>query len=311
MALTLTATEVEMYAGTSLFQYQLLDYFGESSMRFMGPKAAEVINQTVVQSGTAANFADGQSHLSGAATIKGVEIPLTPPLKARVDVKRSDVDTRPDMNLLSDLGENHGMAVARGRTVRLMNVLSYAANAASQEFEVDTETTSNDLGDLIAAGIESIAVAMDTAGVPETNRYGLLYPAGFYKLGLATKIQTKDNGGLGNIQTFGGPNAVLPYLNFQIANCGLGFGTDWTDSAYNTPFTGVPTGWRYDMTGVLGIFWHKDAFAVRHQTTLERSAEWLPEHQSWLTMSRLHFGAKVLGNGMDAGLYILIDDDDS
>ena len=298
--------DLEVYAGEVMAAYQFQDFFGTNGMRYFGMKPTEKINLPIIseKNNGAKGLADGADHAPDDAQIGALEIPLwTLPVKSGDLVKRSDVDVRPDLNVLQTLGAQHGRNVGKGKTIRYLNCLASAAATASN-FKVQDYTTSVG-AENVRQGVEDIMAAMDALGIDPVGRYGMLKPAPYYKLAQVESVIRGDWGGAQNIKNIGGNGQVLNYLNCNIKNCGLGLGTDWTNSTYNTMFGASDTALvRADMAtkDVYGVFWHQDSWAMREQVRPENSLEWLAEKQSWLVLSRWHAGYATLQSG---GIWVL------
>jgi len=298
--ITLSQTETEVFGGSVLEAYQHRDYFGEDWTIFYGMRASEKVNVPVFAAAVAENLDDGGSH-DGSAQIDGVEVPLDLPVKAFVDIKKSQVDTRPDLNLLTNTGRALGRAVGYGRTVRIANRMMFDADAAGNTVS-GAYTAGTATGENIAQGMESIAAEMDDLGIDSADRYGLLKPTQFYSLrGVARVISRDFTQGQSNNQAVGGNLSMLEYLSFMIRNCGGLFGIDWTDAsdhgAENLPVD-------FDALAIVGLFWHKESTAIRHQTGLEANVEWIHRDQVWMPIARLHMGVQTV---KVAGVWLLVD----
>lgn len=293
-AITLTTTDLEVFGIGVLEAYQHRDYFQEDWALFQGMTAGEVINTPVMQEGEAVNRADGSAH-AGTAQMIGTEIPLVDPLKSFVDILKTQVDIRPDLNLLTTVGRQVGRDVGTGRSIRIANHLASIANTNSNEETGDFQSDSG-LGVRVKDGIKAIAAAFDDDGVDSEMRFAMLKPDAFYALRGETEVISSDFTQGQNInQAIGGNMAILNYLNITIRNMGGIFGVDWTDSAHvakNLPTS--PTNMAYDQTDVTGIFWQHDSWAVRHQTGLETNVDWIHRDQVWMPIARLHMGMAVI-----------------
>ena len=303
--ITLTDTETEVFGVGVLEAYQHRDYFSEDWLLFAGMTAGEVINVPIMSQIWAQNKPDAEDH-AGAATLTGTEVQLVDPIKAFTDVMKTQADIRPDLNLLTNVGRAIGRAVGFGRTLRIANHLIYhadsAANIITADFSPDTPA-----GTTTMQAVKDIMSAFDDAGIDEGNRYGLLKPTQFYSLrGLAEVISKDFTQGQAVNQSIGGNMAMVNYLNCDIRNMGGGFGIDWTTSDYDNLKLPSESGvtMEFNNNAVVGLFWHKEAAVVRHQTGLEASVDWIPREQVWLSLARLHMGVRALKTD---GLYILVD----
>lgn len=309
MSVTLTATETEVYGGAVFAAYTHGDYFGTSGMQFYGVRPTEVVNVPVTQQGDGKFLDDGDDHTNEDSSMVGAEVPLFVPIKSSNLVKRTQVDTRPDLNLLQNLGRQHGRNVARIKTISLLNLLASASDGAGNNIAGDFDATSN-LPAIVKQGVKEIATAMDEAGVPPEGRYGMLRSSLFYELADEDGVMSVDFGGQANRQTIGGNLAPIMYLNIMIKNVGVGFGTDWTASA-QADVVDFPDALKFDMTDIVGVFWHEDAWALRHQTALETVTPFIDHKQSWLVLARLHMGAAEVLTQSDQdnreGVYVLVN----
>ena len=308
MAVTLTTTGTIVFGGAVFSAYMVSDLFGTAGMQFYGVRPTESVNVPVTQQGDAKFLDDGADHANEDSSMIAVNIPLFNPLKSSNLVKKSQVDTRPDLQLLMNLGKQHGRNVGNQKTRALLQIISSdadnAGNSVSKDLDNVTEAT---VQTETRVGIEEIAAAFDEAGIPADGRRGMLKSTSWYKLLGSDGVISKDFGGQANRQTAGGNLGVINYLNFDIMNCGVGFAEDFTDSSAAHTAIKYPT--EFDMTNVFGVFWHEDAWALRHQTELENSAEWSAEKQVWLVLARLHMGAKTImtdsGQSSRDGIHVL------
>lgn len=286
--LQLTATDTEVFGVGVLEAYQHRDYIQEDWLLFEGMTAGELINVPVFQTVIASNKPDGESH-AGAATMLGSEVPLFNPIKAFVDIAKTQADIRPDLNLLTNTGRALGRAVGYGRTLRIANGLIKGASGAG-----NAKQAANLNGDTVRKTIELIAAEMDDDGVDEGTRYGLLKPSAFYALRSEPAVISSDfTQGQNRNNEIGGNMAMVEYLGYMIRNCGGVFGINFLDT---TPHgsKNLPADLAFDNTKVVGVFWHTECAVVRHQTGLEAAADWFPREQVWITISRLHMGFKVI-----------------
>jgi len=304
--ITLTATETEVFGVGVQEAYQFTDFFGEDWTLFQGMTAGEIINVPVFEKVDALNYPDAWDHL-GTATITGHEVQLVDPIKAFVDIMMTQVDIRPDLNIISNTGRALGRAVGYGRTIRVANHMIDHASDASNQTNVDNVDSDSDVvAKRLKNGLQEVAAAFDDAGIPADQRYGLLKPTPFYALrGQAEVISRDYTMGQAHNQNIGGQGSVLEYLNFTIRNAGGLFGIDWTGSDYDHMH--LPLSSEVVMatnnSSVLGLFWHKESTVVRHQTGLRSAVDWIPREQVWLAIARLHMGLKVI---QDDGVHIMV-----
>ncbi len=297
--LTVTGTETEVFAIGVQEAYQHADYFDSGWSIFTGMVAGESLNVPIVSTGEAQNRADGTTHSDGAV-ITAINITLEDPIKAFSDILKTQVDIRPDLNLISQVGAQLGRDVGFGRSLRICNALTKTADAASKSVTDDFNTVSG-LGDTVRDAIKVIMGNMDDDGIPTSMRYGLLSPKLFYSVrGEAEVISVDFTQGQAVNQSIGGNMAGVDYLNCMIKNMGGIFGVNWAASAHVSKL--LPTAMEDDLTDILGLFWHHDAWAVRHQTGLESSIDWIQREQVWMSLARLHMGLKVI---QQDGIWIL------
>lgn len=302
--LALTDTETEVFAIGVQEAYQHADYFDNGWSIFQGMVAGEVLNVPVIQSSEATNKADGTDH-EGSATIESVLIELVDPIKSFSDILKTQVDIRPDLNLIANVGAQLGRDVGTGRTIRIANHLTFTADANSNSVTDDFATISG-LGDTVRDAIASIMGTMDDRGIPASMRFGLLKPKQFYSVRNVAEVISSDFSQGQNVnQSIGGNMAMMSYLNCLIRNVGGIFGINWT-SGHDDANLPTATGKEMadDMTNIVGLFWHHDAWAVRHQTGLESSIDWIQRSQVWMSIARLHMGVKVIQTD---GVFILIN----
>lgn len=303
--LTLTDTETEVFAIGVQEAYQHADYFDNGWSIFTGMVAGESLNVPVMQEGEAENKADGTDH-AGSATMASVNIDLVDPIKSFSDILKTQVDIRPDLNLISNVGAQLGRDVGIGRTIRIANHLSFTADANSKSVTDDFATISG-LGDTVKDAIANVMALMDDDGIPASMRFALMKPKQFYSVrGVAEIVSSDFTQGQNVNQSIGGNMAMMSYLNCIIRNVGGIFGIDWTATAHAGKNLPTATGKEMadDMSNVVALFWHHDAWAVRHQTGLESSIDWIQRNQVWMSIARLHMGVKVIQTD---GLFILIN----
>ena len=306
MAVTLTNTDTEVFGGEVFAAYQVADLFGTEMMQFYGMRPTEAVNVPVTQGGTGKFLADGADHTNEDSSIIGVTVPLFTPLKSSNIVLKSQVDVRPDLRLLENLGKQHGRNVGQQKTKTILQILSKSADDAGN-------SVSRDLDNATLApfetkeGIKTIATAFDEEGVPSDGRFAFLRSQIFYELADQDGVMSLDFGGQANRQSVGGNRDAIRYLNFTIINCGIGFGEDFTDSSAAHTAIAYPT--EFDMTSVWGLFWHEDSWALRHQTQVESTVGWVEEKQVWLVLARLHMGNKAIytdsGQTNQDGIHVL------
>ena len=308
MAVALTLTETEVYGGAVFAAYTHTDYFGTTGMQFYGVRPTEVVNVPVTQQGDASFLDDGADHTNEDSSFIGAQVPLFDPIKSSNLVKQTQVDTRPDLAILENLGRQHGRNVGRVKTIGLLNLLAGAADGAGNNISGDFDGAS-DLGAEVKNGVKAVATAMDEAGVPPEGRHMMLKSSSFYELADQDGVMSVDFGGQANRQRIGGNLAPIMYLNILILNVGVGFGQDWTD----TTLGGIdfPTALDHDMTQVHAVAWHEDAWALRHQTQLQTVTPFIDHKQAWLVLARLHMGAAEVMTQSDQdnreGIYALVD----
>jgi len=297
---TLTDTDIEVFSGRVLASYQHRDYFGEDLLMFTGQTAGEIINQPVIleNSTGATNEPDGGDH-EDVANITGVDIPLVDPIKSYSDILKTQVDVRPDLNLIENVGAQLGRDVAIGRNLRIANYLHGVAIAEGQTRSLILAGTGTDTGDAVQELIEIIAAEFDDNGIPDDQRYMFMKPTYFYALRSKPAVISSDFTQGQNInQAIGGNMSVLSYLNFTIRNMGSVFGTDWTATApgagKNLPNASSGTDMNVNQTTTVAVCWHTGSTMVRHQTGLQASIDWIQRQQVWMSIARLHMGIKTV-----------------
>lgn len=293
-------TEVEHYGMRAQLQYQHSDRFGETRMDFYGARPAESVNVPVWQNQDAINKADNTDHLGFETEVEGASIPLFAPVKAPSSIGRDKVDTRPDLQMLTKMGDKAGQSVGEGKTIRIANFLAKVAFTAGNIVTIDAEANDSTAPGEVKKVAKHIAAVWDRLGVPETQRFGKLESGLFYELPESQQVYGREYGGAASIQNLH-QFIEIPYLNFMVGNMGKPFGTDWTAS--EVEHLALPTPSQFDMTDVVGIFWHGPSWALRHQTNVEYNAEWVPHMQAWLTMARLHMGYKEIQTD---GIYVVM-----
>lgn len=287
MAVDLSNTETEVFGGAVYMAYIHGDMFGTTGMQFYGVRPTEVVNVPVVRAGQAMFLDDGADHTNEDSSMTGVQVPLFKPLKSSNIIKQSQVDVRPDLSILENLGKQHGRNVARMKTITILQMLAKSSDLAGNDVAAPGAGWAGATGADIKAGVKDIAAAMDLAGVPAEGRHGMMKSDLWYELVDLEGVIRKDFGGKANVQTAGGNGAVINYLNFDIKNCGVGFGTNW--DALGTSLD-IPDAIQKDLTKSFAVFWHEDAWALRHQTSLHVVTPFIDHKQAWLCLARLHMG---------------------
>jgi hypothetical protein len=299
---SLTDTDIEVFSGRVLTSYQHRDYFGEELLMFQGMTAGEIVNQPIMEENAtgAQNLADGGDH-DDEAVMVGHEVQLTLPIKSFSDILKTQVDVRPDLSLIENVGAQVGRDVGIGRTLRISNYLLDQAVTATQTRALTLAPSSAvTVGEQVAHVIEIVAAEFDDAGIPDDQRYMFMKPTHFYALRALPNVISSDFTQGQNInQAIGGNMSVLNYLNFTIRNMGSVFGTNWLSSledGKNLP-TQTSTGhtnMRMDQTTTVALAWHTGSTIVRHQTGLQASIDWIQRQQVWMSIARLHMGIKTV-----------------
>lgn len=302
---TLTGHEVEVYTGEVITAYSLTDMFPRDWSRWRGMVPAEVLNQPVITPGLAKHFDDDQDHINQDATLVSAEIPLFVPLKAMNRLKYDTIDVRPDLNLLREFGEAHGISIGEGKTIRLLNFLAKAADTAGNVIEINGGLEDPvALSAEIKGAYEDAASNMDELKVTDRGRKSFLKSRMFYKLAGSNDVMSKDFGsGAANRATVGGNMATLNYINIDIKNIGLGFGVDWTFSDYDD--LALPEALEFDMSNVLGVVWQRDSWMLREQVMPMTSIDALENLQVWQILARYKFGVKELQTD---GIWVIKDE---
>ena len=299
---SLTDTAIEVFSGRVLTSYQHRDYFGEDLLMFQGMTAGEIVGQPVMQENAdgAQNLADGGDHDDEAVMI-GVDVNLVDPIKSFSDILKTQVDVRPDLALIENVGAQVGRDVGIGRTLRISNyLLDQAVNATQTRALTLAPTSAGTLGEQVAFLIEIIAAEMDDNAVPDDQRYMFMKPTHFYALRALPAVISSDFTQGQNInQAIGGNMSVLNYLNFTIRNMGSVFGTDFLLAAHDpknlpTQTSTGHTNMRMNQTDTIALCWHTGSTIVRHQTGLQASIDWIQRQQVWMSIARLHMGIKTV-----------------
>lgn len=290
MAVTLTGIETEVYSGKVHLQFQAGDVYGTSGMIFYANRPTEVINDPVITGDVFGRHeADGSDHTAEDNAMVGVEVPLFEVIKSRTSIPYSKINVRPDLGMVGRFGTKNGRNLATGKTIRLNNALAKVADTAGNTIDVDENATDGTAPRKCREAIEELAGLMDNLGVPGDMRRGVLSPRFFYKLGSEQGVIRRDYGGKANAQTLG--SSSLEYANFTMVKSPLGFGVDYTATAQAG--LALPSPLMFDMTDVLGVFWHPEAWALREQE-FSSAVDNIPEKQIVQLLSRYHMGFKEI-----------------
>lgn len=297
MPMTLTDAELTVFSSRVIASYSIGDLYGTDCMIHFGPEDGENMNvPTYIIPDDAGNFADGQSHLGRTAQIVGSDIPVYDPIKSFNDVPRQKVKTRPGLRLLENLGQVHGQAVAKTKTEQLTAFLAQVAEDNDNIVEVDLSTMSKRTEE-IDRGLEEIQARFDDAEVPPTDRFARVNTTVWYTLPRIPHYWSKDFGGVAKIQGYGADEDVHLY-NFRIRQCPVAFGVDYSDQSMDD--RDFPEIARHDMTDVLGVFWHKNAWAMRTEEGLLSEFPFVTEQRSYLPLAQIHIGYKNIDPLKDA-----------
>lgn len=298
MTTTLTTVATTIYGQRAFQAYQLSDLFGVDSMVFYGVTAADNINIPIVDGSDAINLPDGGDHtLAGTASMTGVDIPVDDPLKAKNMVRRDDIELRPDLQMLARFGRVHGTRVGKGKTERILQHLTDQAVTATNTTDTNY-TGSSDVGAAVDKDIKALASTWDEDGIPSEGRHIMLKTELFYELPAVRAIFGREFGGQASAQSVS-MSFTIRYLNFFIHNGPIAFGTDFTATASDG--LNLPSGQRTDMTNIRATAWHEDSWALRHQTNLLTSFDWIAFKQAYLVMARLFMGMNTL---QTSGLHV-------
>lgn len=307
---SLTGTELKVYAGSVMHDYILSDFFGSNTMRHFGMTDSEDINMPIMLHGTAAFLDDDRDHTETVSSFVASDIDLFTPLKASNRVKKRTVQERPGLRHLENLGESHGRVVGKMKTQVIMSFLARQADSNGNTVEVDSTPLSG-YGASLKTQLKTIAANMDELEVPAENRFCMMKSSAWYEIADLDGVMSVDFGGQADRQTLGGNTDIIKYINIPIMNVGIGFGTDFADSAYPT----FPVTAEFDMTNVVALVWHKDTFAMREQVTPQTSIDWIPHLQVWQTLTRYQFGLKEMADPSSApegpatkGIWAIVDE---
>jgi hypothetical protein len=291
---TISGTELTTYAGSVQHDYILSDVFSNNTFRHFGPEDTEDINQPIIIHGEAGYRDDDTDHTDQDAEITAADIPLFTPLKASNRVKRRSVDERPGLKHLENLGESHGKSVGRTKTTSIMQFMTGVADSYGNSVDFDFDTTSDGSAAVNAKqAFKDVMANMDELEVDNEDRFAVLKSSVFYELQDQDGVMSVDFGGQANRQTIGGNNDVIKYVNCHIVNVGIGFGTDYTDSS-TYPTLGSETGLGVDMSDIIGIVWQKNAMAMREQTAIIPSIDWVARLQVFQVLTRYQYGLKAV-----------------
>jgi len=290
---------VETFAGFVTHAYQNGDQYGTDKCFFGMKSVGEVYNYPVFQPSTAFNEADGLDMYAlmpdNNDDITTTELPVDTPMKDYRLIGLDQIEVRPDLNLGENYAKMLGRALAEGKSIRLNNLLAAAAygtdgsgSPVDNTHDLDVNGSSN-VGTDLKAILNTIAATWDETGVPADGRHMMLKSTLWYELLGVPGIITKEYGGQANVQR---PGEVIIYANTIIHNGKVGFGAvDYTNSAWTER---LPSKYRYNMSNVLAVAWHEEAWALRHWKEPTTMYDWATMHDAFKAEARLTMGAAVI-----------------
>lgn len=284
------ALRVELFNGQVFTEYQTLRLFEPAMMIYREGGIGERINFPVIETQVAQNLADGTTMSQNVLNPRAPELDLDDPIKAWVHIPKDLADVRPELELVTEYGNALGRDIANGETGRLIAHLGNACDtsAADSVVTANLDATSG-LGAIVAAALRECASLLDANGVPGQGRWGMLHSTQWLELLDVEGVQSREWGGNANVKM---PGMIIQYADFNIIR-GTGgfFGTDFTGAPYATAWASK---YRYDATNLRGIFWHREAWALRRVRRPEVLVDWLPETDEWKVEARSHMGTACI-----------------
>lgn len=316
---TISNTDVEIFSGEVQKTFAIMDPYGANSSRYFAARPGEVLNQPIVAHGDGRFFADGQDHTTWTSSeMTAEEIPLFTPFKARDAVNFSDMDVRPDLNFLMNFKDAHARSLAEMKAICLTSFLAKVAIAAGNTVSVDASATDGTAPANVKNGFKTIRSNMSAARVDDGIRC-MLKPSAYVELVDQDGVVSKDFG-TGTDRAFAGAKGHgLSYMDIAITQLGIAFGTDWTSTDTRFDTISMPTEVEADLSNVLGVVWHPDAWCLREQVIQRSSVKELHQTQEWQILSRYHFGVNDLivsltntnfefGETYKNGIYAILED---
>lgn len=298
MAFNISGAAITLMWKRMYFAYQEVNVFRPEMADYMVVALGEAHKLDTIPSRDAKFQADEVTLTEETESTTDVTMTLFNPLKDWSDIRRSDIQIRPDLSLVRNKFIALGRNISNTETRALLAIVSKAASGAGNERTFDALTQSG-LGDKVAEQLQLLAGDLDKNGVPPQNRWGMLKSSLWYALKSVAGVTSLDFGGMANVQF---PMKILNYLNFQIVNVGTFWGTDFTATAFNT----FPTLAQFDATNTVGTFWHQEAWAWRRVAAMEQiGPREIRPNDTFNIEARIHWTARDRDT---AGMFILSDD---
>lgn len=213
----------------------------------------------------AQNLADGTTLSDTTTTEGGNTLSADSPIKNWVFIPKSALETHGFVNIISNYADLMGQGLREAVDVRLTNLIakSAAATGGAQVITFDNEAAAGSAyGQAVADCIDAVVVAMDTAKVPQNDRYMCVHPsflAGLYQIAGFRSGDFVTPGGVDNRL----PMNTLKFRGLNITSGVLKFKTDTSaDSTLATKYqyNGAGTG----ANQTYGVAWHKSAVAINY-----------------------------------------------
>ena len=298
MAFSITGAAITMAWKRMFFAYQEVNVFKPQMADYMTQALGESHVLDTIPRRNATFLADDQTLTEETESTVDVTLTLFNPLKDWSDIRRSDIQVRPDLSLARNKFIALGRNISNTETRALLGILCSAASTAGNERTYDALALTN-LGTRTAEQIRLLAADMDLNGVPPQNRWGMLKSDLWYALKAETVVTSSDFGGMANVQF---PMEILNYLNFKIVNVGTFWGTDFTSST----FVDWPAAAQFNAVNAVGMFWHQDAWAWRRVRNMEQiGPREIRPNDTFNIEARIHWTAT---NRDNEGLQLLSDD---
>jgi len=299
---------IEQFTGEVIHAYQMSDQYGTDKCIFAAKSVGETWNYPVVENSVAVNAADGpdssgndivNASNTGYQTndddIRTPELTVDRPIKDIRYLPLDQLEVRPDLKLPDNYAKMLGRAVGEGKGIRLTGLLANAANDATGGIEnVNTVDVTSDDDDTIGALLKHvfnvIGGDMDLGGVPSDGRHAMLKSNWWYTLLGIDGIFTKEFGGQSNVQR---PGEVIMYANFMIHNGRNGFGLNTSNTEWAARMS-AETHYQYDMTALMAVVWHTEAWALRHWKEPQVMNDWSTDYDAFKLEARLTMGATAI-----------------
>lgn len=245
---------------------------------------------------TASNVAPGATLAENGETLASVDIALENTIRDHKWVPTEQDEDVPDMKYADANGryaKRLGQSVGRGVGERFLALL--AGSSGTQV--VNDYTTVSTLKGNVEAGIRTAFATLMTAGVPEVDLYGCLYPTLYASLfGTDNPITSKDIGGEGSIAR---PGLQQWYMNVMFKPTALAIGQNLSAASH------LLTKYKGDFTNVVGVIWHQDAVGVRKLTRNPVGrVHYHDENNAWLLQGGQRLGTGIL---QVDGIILLVD----